>query len=115
MGNPGRYTPFLVDVQESRVSSASDCPRYSIGEYLRLEHDFHSHRELDRMEFSESILQRLKKGGVVAGFSVENIANAVPITRALLQGGIDAIELTLRTDATPWKRSRSSARRFPKC
>lgn len=49
------------------------------------------------MEFSESILQRLKKGGVVAGFSVENIAHAVPITRALLKGGIDAIELTLRT------------------
>jgi 2-dehydro-3-deoxyphosphogluconate aldolase/(4S)-4-hydroxy-2-oxoglutarate aldolase len=49
------------------------------------------------MEFPEEILQRLEAGGVVAGFSVENVAHAVPLSRALLAGGIDAIELTLRT------------------
>lgn len=51
------------------------------------------------MQFPESILHRLKHGKVVAGFSVDDVAQAVPITRALLAGGIDAIELTLRTPA----------------
>lgn len=36
---------------------------------------------------------------VVAGFSVDDAADAVPIASALVEGGIDVIELTLRTDA----------------
>ncbi len=36
---------------------------------------------------------------VIAGFSVERAEDAVPIARALLSGGIEAIELTLRTPA----------------
>jgi 2-dehydro-3-deoxyphosphogluconate aldolase/(4S)-4-hydroxy-2-oxoglutarate aldolase len=51
------------------------------------------------MEFPAAILHRLEAGGVVAGFSVDQVKHAVPITRALLAGGIDAIELTLRTPA----------------
>jgi 2-dehydro-3-deoxyphosphogluconate aldolase/(4S)-4-hydroxy-2-oxoglutarate aldolase len=51
------------------------------------------------MAFPKEILQRLEAGGVVAGFSVDQVAQAVPLTRALLAGGIDAIELTLRTPA----------------
>ncbi|TWU42348.1 bifunctional 4-hydroxy-2-oxoglutarate aldolase/2-dehydro-3-deoxy-phosphogluconate aldolase [Novipirellula artificiosorum] len=51
------------------------------------------------MAFPEELLQRLKQSRVVAGFSVENAEHAVPLTRALLAGGIDAIELTLRTPA----------------
>jgi len=49
--------------------------------------------------FPEELLQRLRASGVVAGFSVENAEHAVPLCRALLAGGIDAIELTLRTPA----------------
>jgi 2-dehydro-3-deoxyphosphogluconate aldolase / (4S)-4-hydroxy-2-oxoglutarate aldolase len=49
--------------------------------------------------FPEEILRRLEKPGVVAGFSVEKVEQAVPLTKALLAGGIDAIELTLRTSA----------------
>ena len=49
--------------------------------------------------FPDSILERLEKGGVVAGFSVDEVKHAVPLARALLAGGIDAIELTLRTQA----------------
>ena len=48
-------------------------------------------------EFPEEILQRLEKTGAVAGFSVDKVEHAVPLTKALLAGGIDAIELTLRT------------------
>lgn len=49
--------------------------------------------------FPKEILQRLEKSGVVAGFSVEKAEHAVLLTQALLAGGIDAIELTLRTPA----------------
>ena len=49
------------------------------------------------MEFPREILQRLETAGVVAGFSVNAVEHAVPLCRALLAGGIDAIELTLRT------------------
>ena len=50
-------------------------------------------------KFPEEILQRLQSTGVVAGFSVEKVEHAVPLTQALLAGGIGAIELTLRTPA----------------
>ena len=43
------------------------------------------------------IIKRLSKCQVVAGFSVDNVEDAVPIAQALLAGGIDCIELTLRT------------------
>lgn len=51
------------------------------------------------MSFPTEIIDRLRKSGVVAGFSVDNVNHAVPLARALLAGGIDAIELTLRTPA----------------
>ena len=47
--------------------------------------------------FPDEILGRLKRTSVVAGFSVEKVGNAAPVAAALLAGGIDAIELTLRT------------------
>jgi 2-dehydro-3-deoxyphosphogluconate aldolase/(4S)-4-hydroxy-2-oxoglutarate aldolase len=47
--------------------------------------------------FPKDILEQLKTTGVVAGFSIERIEHAVPVAEALLAGGIDAIELTLRT------------------
>jgi 2-dehydro-3-deoxyphosphogluconate aldolase/(4S)-4-hydroxy-2-oxoglutarate aldolase len=48
-------------------------------------------------EFPKETLARLRESQVVAGFSVEDVAHAVPVAEALLAGGIDAIELTLRT------------------
>lgn len=50
-------------------------------------------------EFPREILQRLRRTAVVAGFSLRDIKHAVPVAEALLAGGIDAIELTLRTPA----------------
>jgi 2-dehydro-3-deoxyphosphogluconate aldolase/(4S)-4-hydroxy-2-oxoglutarate aldolase len=49
--------------------------------------------------FSEEIILRLKSSGVFAGFSVDKAEHAVPLAKALLAGGIDIIELTLRTPA----------------
>ncbi|SMP41391.1 2-dehydro-3-deoxyphosphogluconate aldolase / (4S)-4-hydroxy-2-oxoglutarate aldolase [Neorhodopirellula lusitana] len=51
------------------------------------------------MSFPSQIIGRLRKSGVVAGFSVEKVEHAVPLAKALLAGGIDVIELTLRTPA----------------
>lgn len=47
--------------------------------------------------FPQHIIDRLAHSGVVAGFTVNDVAHALPIADALLAGGIDAIELTLRT------------------
>jgi 2-dehydro-3-deoxyphosphogluconate aldolase/(4S)-4-hydroxy-2-oxoglutarate aldolase len=49
--------------------------------------------------FPERLLDRLRQSGVVAGFSVDQVEHAVPLCRALLAGGLDSIELTLRTAA----------------
>ena len=49
--------------------------------------------------FPEVLLQRLRKSGVIAGFSVDNAEQTVPLCRALLAGGIDVIELMLRSAA----------------
>ncbi len=51
------------------------------------------------MSFPVDMLQRMEKSAVVAGFSVEKTEHAVPLARALLAGGIDVVELTLRTPA----------------
>lgn len=47
--------------------------------------------------FPSEVLERLKSARVAAGFSVENPEHAVPLVQSLLDGGITAIELTLRT------------------
>ena len=49
------------------------------------------------MAFPNEILRRLRQSRVVAGFSVSRLELAVPLARALIAGGIDAIELMLRT------------------
>ena len=50
------------------------------------------------MAFSSDILEGLRRSRVVAGFTVQDAARGVAIARALREGGIKAIELTLRTD-----------------
>lgn len=45
------------------------------------------------------MLQRIERSGVIAVLILEDVADAVPLARALLAGGVDAMELTLRTDA----------------
>merc|ERR1712216_265397 len=57
-----------------------------------------THNEIMIGQFPESIMTRLRKAKVVAGFSVEKVEHAVPLAKALLAGGIDCIELMLRTN-----------------
>lgn len=47
--------------------------------------------------FPETILSRLYRCGVIACLTINDPKQAVPAARALLAGGIDAMELTLRT------------------
>lgn len=49
--------------------------------------------------FPEELILKLAQSGVVAGFSIDKPEQAVPVAKALLAGGIDAIELTFRTPA----------------
>jgi 2-dehydro-3-deoxyphosphogluconate aldolase / (4S)-4-hydroxy-2-oxoglutarate aldolase len=49
--------------------------------------------------FPELLIKRLHEAGIVAVTVVENAAAAVPLARALFAGGIEVMELTLRTPA----------------
>jgi 2-dehydro-3-deoxyphosphogluconate aldolase/(4S)-4-hydroxy-2-oxoglutarate aldolase len=45
----------------------------------------------------EQIIQRIHRCGVVAVLTIDDARHAVPLARALLAGGVDVMELTLRT------------------
>lgn len=49
--------------------------------------------------FSHEALQRLHDCGVIAVLVVDSVNDAVPLARALFEGGIGVMELTLRTPA----------------
>ena len=46
-------------------------------------------------------LERLHKSGIVPVVAIENADDAVPTAQALLDGGIDVMEITYRTAAAP--------------
>lgn len=47
----------------------------------------------------DTVNHRVSQSGIVAVLVIDDAANAVPLARALLAGGVDVMELTLRTDA----------------
>lgn len=47
--------------------------------------------------FPERLRSQLEQAGIVAVLIVDRVADAVPLARALLAGGVDVMELTLRT------------------
>lgn len=49
--------------------------------------------------FPQPLIDRLRSATIVSVTVVDDAANAVPLARALLAGGITAVELTLRTPA----------------
>jgi 2-dehydro-3-deoxyphosphogluconate aldolase/(4S)-4-hydroxy-2-oxoglutarate aldolase len=46
---------------------------------------------------TEKIMARMQRTGVLAVLVVDRVEDAVPLARALLAGGVDIMELTLRT------------------
>lgn len=49
--------------------------------------------------FPQELLSRMYRSGVVAVLTLDDAESAVPVAHALLAGGVDCIELTLRTEA----------------
>jgi 2-dehydro-3-deoxyphosphogluconate aldolase/(4S)-4-hydroxy-2-oxoglutarate aldolase len=49
--------------------------------------------------FGDDRIKELKAKGLVAVMVIEDSADAVPVARALVEGGVTAMELTLRTPA----------------
>ncbi|MFK7925259.1 MAG: bifunctional 4-hydroxy-2-oxoglutarate aldolase/2-dehydro-3-deoxy-phosphogluconate aldolase [Bacteroidia bacterium] len=54
---------------------------------------------IEQKAMSPEIIKHLDETGVVAVLIVEAVKHAIPLARALLKGGVSAIELTLRTPA----------------
>ena len=52
-----------------------------------------------KSQIPDNMLQQIERSGVVSVLIIENVADAVPLAKALLAGGVNAMELTLRTDA----------------
>ena len=49
--------------------------------------------------FSVELAEQIEKAGIVAVLVVDRVEDAVPLASALLDGGVNVMELTLRTDA----------------
>ena len=50
------------------------------------------------MKVADPVATRLTAKGVVAVLMIDRVDDAVPVAEALLRGGVDAMELTLRTE-----------------
>ena len=50
-------------------------------------------------KFPAEILEKISTSGVVAVLVIDDVDHAVPVAKALLDGGIGIMELTLRTPA----------------
>lgn len=54
---------------------------------------------IEQQAMSPELIQKIDEAGIIAVLIVDEVKHAVPLAEALLQGGVDAIELTLRTPA----------------
>lgn len=52
---------------------------------------------IEQKAITPDIISRIDNAGVVAVLVIDNLKHALPLAKALLDGGVDAIELTLRT------------------
>lgn len=50
-------------------------------------------------QFPKDLLEKIEHSGVIAVLIIDNVEDAVGVAKALLKGGITAMELTLRTPA----------------
>jgi len=52
-----------------------------------------------RKLFDDALMQKIHNTGVIAVLVIDDVEDALPLADALLKGGVDIMELTLRTDA----------------
>jgi 2-dehydro-3-deoxyphosphogluconate aldolase/(4S)-4-hydroxy-2-oxoglutarate aldolase len=92
-GNPGGLTL-------SSIARSNDFQFFWYRSHIRgVTHTSMADNSVPNPIFPDELLARLKRSRVVAGFPIEREEHAVPLAAALLAGGIDTIELTLRTPA----------------
>ena len=58
---------------------------------------YHLMDRLSRLAMKPEISSRIEASGIVAVLIIEQIEHALPVAEALVQGGVDCLELTLRT------------------
>ena len=54
---------------------------------------------MTRSVFPDEVMERIEACGVIAVLVIDDAKHAAPVAQALLDGGVTAMELTLRTDA----------------
>ena len=54
---------------------------------------------IEQQAMTPEIIKKIDRAGVIAVLVIDEVKHAVPLTKALLVGGVDTIELTLRTTA----------------
>lgn len=54
---------------------------------------------IEQQAMSPDLIQKIDNAGIIAVLIVDEVKHAVPLAKALLAGGVDSIELTLRTPA----------------
>jgi 2-dehydro-3-deoxyphosphogluconate aldolase/(4S)-4-hydroxy-2-oxoglutarate aldolase len=55
--------------------------------------------DIMKLTMPQEVQNEIAKEGIIAGLEIESEKNAVPLAKALLEGGISVIELALRTPA----------------
>ena len=51
------------------------------------------------MKADDEVALKLTSKGIVAVLIIDKVDDAVPLAETLMEGGVDAMELTLRTEA----------------
>ena len=54
---------------------------------------------VEQKAMKPEIIEHIDRSGIIAVLVIDEVKHAVPVGEALLKGGVDAIELTLRTPA----------------
>ena len=54
---------------------------------------------IEQRAMSPEIIKKIDDAAIIAVLVVDEVKHALPLANALLEGGVDAIELTLRTSA----------------
>jgi len=54
---------------------------------------------IDQKAMSPNLIKKIDSTGIIAVLIIDEVKHAVPLANALLAGGVDTIELTLRTQA----------------
>ncbi|MFC2090740.1 bifunctional 4-hydroxy-2-oxoglutarate aldolase/2-dehydro-3-deoxy-phosphogluconate aldolase [Bacteroidota bacterium] len=54
-------------------------------------------KPVEQKAMSQEIIAKIRSAGVIAVLVVDDLEHAVPLAKALLDGGVDTIELTMRT------------------